>query len=544
MRFAKTRPRCTAPRVLLLAFAVLLLSGGAEAAQPITESPLSILFVGVNPHKPLSADDRQDTSNPERREKLQQARTGDWEQFLKKYFQTVKVVYGEDYKEAMSSKYDVTIFDTVPPLLRDVDTINPETGYRINTRSEYLSKNYRAATVMIGTPAAMIGEGRELKIDWECQCLGARAFGMKLDNPIFNRPYKVDIHEEQVKTPDNYTPFYAGRNLGTTMPMWRVQTESYRDGNGFPIGLVSTGYGFDNGVDAEWISGGHSDKGVDATAIGRHANFLFWGFAASPSYLTKSARLAFVNAVHYIAHFAGARQITRKIKSVALRSDLQESQWLLSDEGSTRYVALLEKEREEDGESRQRALAKKRAGKPLDGFEEESLVNNPEQPPVTREEIIREQPDALQKRFGHDFAAYEKYYTENMDYFFSPPGGDYGEAHVDQDAKSLGIANNNIRLLDTAVQMLEKGEHKKVARRILLRYTEVPFDEFDDNANSWAAWLKQNRDRLYFSEGDGYKWIVIPEKSAAWLKQHCDQLHFPECNGYRFSFTPGASAQN
>jgi hypothetical protein len=82
-----------------------------------------------------------------------------------------------------------------------------------------------------------------------------------------------------------------------------------------------------------------------------------------------------------------------------------------------------------------------------------------------------------------------------------------------------------------------------MAKRILLRYTKTSFDDFPD-AKTWAAWLKQNRDRLYFSEGDGYKWIVIPEQSAAWLKKNCDKLYFSECNGYGASFLPGKSKGN
>lgn len=532
MNLPKRRSGCSAIGALLLCLAVLVLAGGAQAAQAITKSPLSILYVGVNPSKPLVEDEPILNSNPERAEELQRARTGDWAQFLKQYFQSVKVVYGEEYKEAMSSEYDVTIFDALPPLLRNVNVVNPKTGERVDTRSEYLSKNYRAATIMIGAVAAEIGEGRQLKIDWLCQCLGGRALGMKRDHPIFNRPYKVEIRYEQVKTPDVYKTFYAGRNLGPTMPMWRVQTESYRDGRGFPVGLVSTGYGFDNGIDAEWISGGHSDKGVDATAIGRHANFLLWGFAASPSYMTKSARLVFVNAVDYIARFRGARQITHKLKNVVPRADLREQQWTFSAEGAARYVALLDKFRKQDAERRRRALAKERAGKPLDE-DDKMLVSSPQEPPVSREQIISQQPDALQKRFGHDFAAYENYYAENMDYFFSPAGRD-DAVDVDLDAKALGIANNNVRLLDTAVEMLQKGDRVKMAKRILLRYTQESFDD----AGAWAAWLERNRDRLYFSEGYGYKWIVIPEKSAAWRKENCDRLYFSECNGYRASFVP------
>ena len=45
-------------------------------------------------------------------------------------------------------------------------------------------------------------------------------------------------------------------------------------------------------------------------AIGRHGNFLHWGFAALSDDMTDEARDVFANAVVYIAGFAG-RIITR-----------------------------------------------------------------------------------------------------------------------------------------------------------------------------------------------------------------------------------------
>lgn len=43
-------------------------------------------------------------------------------------------------------------------------------------------------------------------------------------------------------------------------------------------------------------------------AIGRHGNFLHWGFAALSDDMTDEARDVFANAVVYIAGFAGKRR--------------------------------------------------------------------------------------------------------------------------------------------------------------------------------------------------------------------------------------------
>ena len=76
--------------------------------------------------------------------------------------------------------------------------------------------------------------------------------------------------------------------------------------------MVSRPGGFEDSPEAEIISGGVSAKTWDAVAIGRHGNFLHWGFAASPDDMTEEARDVFANAVVYIAGFAGQTPVARK----------------------------------------------------------------------------------------------------------------------------------------------------------------------------------------------------------------------------------------
>lgn len=493
--------------LLILMVATLLMACGKQVeAQSIEKSDLSILYVGPDPSKPLSDRDRQFSVDPDRSEKLQQKRAADFKSLLNQYFSNVEVVYSDNYKEELSAKYDVTIFDTLPPKLSGGRAVDPETGEETYERRQYLSEGYNHATVMIAEPSAFIGEGRQLKIDHLCLCLDAHAHSMKLDHPIFHTPYKVDITYEERKTPGNYVARYGGRDLGETIPMWRMQTEGYHDGKGFPVGLVSTGYGFDNDIDAEWISSGRCDKGVEATAIGRHANFFHWGFVAAPEYMTESAKLAFINAIHYIAPYKGAKQVTRKIKGIQLKPYLREQQWTVSDQGSAQWLAYLEKGRQKSLQERKQIEAKKQAGEALTDLEKMKL-EFPEQKQETRAWTIRHEPEALKEKFGEDWSAYENYYAENLDYFY-PVAGEWYKVTVDEDAKSLGIPNNDIKLLDTAVAMLAEGDRKDMAMGILTRYTKESFQ----TAKKWKNWLQENRDQLYFSEGDGYKFIVIPKQ--------------------------------
>ena len=66
-------------------------------------------------------------------------------------------------------------------------------------------------------------------------------------------------------------------------------------------------------------------KTLDAVAIGRHGNFLRWGFSASPKYMTEEAKTVFTNAVVYISQFAGQAPIARKFNDrIATRDYLKE----------------------------------------------------------------------------------------------------------------------------------------------------------------------------------------------------------------------------
>lgn len=76
--------------------------------------------------------------------------------------------------------------------------------------------------------------------------------------------------------------------------------------------MVSRPGGFEDSPEAEIISGGVSGKTWDAVAIGRHGNFLHWGFAALSDDMTDEARDVFANAVVYIAGFAGQTPVARK----------------------------------------------------------------------------------------------------------------------------------------------------------------------------------------------------------------------------------------
>ena len=214
---------------------------------------------------------------------------------------------------------------------------------RVRDKWKYLPDDFVRPAIIIAGVGAPVGDSLKLKIDWSCHCLDEFAFGIDESHDIFNRPYAVDIQYEDVETPNGIFSYYSGRDVGPTMPMWRVQTKKAdSDTAKYPSGFVSK-EGFGDSPDAEVISGGKSIKSIDVVAIGRHGNFLQWGFRASPRFMTDAAKVAFVNSVHYIANFDGEPAYTKRVKGSYPRERALDYPFRVSDPGQKLARARLRK---------------------------------------------------------------------------------------------------------------------------------------------------------------------------------------------------------
>lgn len=83
------------------------------------------------------------------------------------------------------------------------------------------------------------------------------------------------------------------------------------------------------------------------------------------------------------------------------------------------------------------------------------MAENP-QPISSYIDYVKERAGELYEMFGTDVDKYSSYYTENRPYFYCKIN-EYGEI-LDEDAKSIGIANNDKRILDKAISMWEKAK--------------------------------------------------------------------------------------
>lgn len=127
---------------------------------------------------------------------------------------------------------------------------------------------------------------------------------------VFNQPYKVRPETELIKPPSNYHRRHlpVEPNLPDQMEIWHVQHKSKGYG-----GVVSRAYGFTDSPDAEvLVLGLNTGKEYGAVGIGRHGNFLQWGYSAPPSQMTDSGQKLFINCICYIAKFEGKLPLVRR----------------------------------------------------------------------------------------------------------------------------------------------------------------------------------------------------------------------------------------
>ena len=433
------------------------------------------------------------------------ARMESFEQMLKEYFKEVAVINAKDYVATLSDNYDVTIFDGMLPELEPGRIVRGEDGrFLERTSPRYLPDDFDRPAVMLVEMGEKLGRRIGLKTDWYCLCLDADAHHFRAEHPIFHGPFPVTMTTRMEPTPEgayHYTYYYDGA-LPDSVLMWRVQTKGYMTDKNFRIGMVSRPWGFEDSPEAEYISSGVCAKTLDAVAIGRHGNFLHWGFSASPRDMTDEAKAVFANAIVYISQFAGQAPIARKYNDViATRDYLKELKYLatreaweerVEDDKQFAAVLLEEKKQAEEKQARGETLTP----------EEQMRLNYQPQPSMSYEEMLEFYQGKAFEMFGTNEQAYLDYYDSNKDWFYGGEG--IYELTVDEDAKSWSIPNNDLRLLDRAICEWEQGGDVEKARRVLERYTLCRFEAPEE----WRAWYEANKDRLFFTEAGGWLFLV------------------------------------
>ena len=406
-------------------------------------------------------------------------RTADFRSFLEKHFTRVGLADYLSLRQADTKGYDVIILDwpDLPPREQGV------------FKHPALGRDYDRPTILIGGGTLGVGRSQQLKLDDLCLCLGDAAHGIVTTHEIFHTPNEVRLTFESRQVPVYYRSWPIGERLGETMKVWRVQKRGWSperpEDLSYLPGMVSDPCGFLDSPDCEFMASGLNMKSPEAVAIGRQGNFLLWGFYSPPSDLMPEARQCLVNAICYIKKFDGQVPLVRKTQ----RGIASARQWALVYAAD--FKMILDREW-------------------FIGTQPESLRSDPAKIAELHRERVQQYrdyfPEELRRAFGNNPEQYIKYYRDNLE-FLGPSGGPGFPLAVDEDVKRLGLSNRKVELLDRCISMLEHGEQPDRALRILKRYTTEDFAD----ARDWRSWLLAHRDRLFFTDVGGFKFMIAPE---------------------------------
>lgn len=485
---------------------LLVLMGCVVMSAAIKKTALRVLYVGGSPEFDTIGSRESDSDKISESAK---ERTAAFDKLLREYFTVVKSIDAKDYKPEMSKNYDVTIIDGRPqPYKVNKYKMMTKWGERDMEDRIYFPDDFDRPVLTIAEAGENVGRGNGIKTDWYCLCLDADAHSWVKDHPIFKGPYQVNLNVEIKPTPDpakNEYAYFIDYPIPDSIPMWRVQNTDPRKTPGYRIGMVSRPWGFTDSPDCEVISSGVCAKTIDAVAIGRHANFFHWGFSASPTYMTEQAKPVFINAIIYISKFAGKKPLARKWNEhIATKSYIKEKRYLASKEGWKSFEEMTEKSNKQMQHFSDSLKDLQAQGKEIPEMYKPYLQFRP-QPKQSYEEFLQRYNDDLFPQFGTDEQKYLDYYDKNRDYFYGGKGS--YELSIDEDAKSLGIAIGDKKLLDAAIRLWETKQDVEKAKRLLYRYTLCRFATPDE----FRSWYDTYKDQLFWTESGGWFYMVNTE---------------------------------
>ncbi len=266
---------------------------------------------------------------------------------------------------------------------------------------------------------------------------------------VFSKPFIVNPTVEEYDTPSGYRRFPGGKELPDKMKVWKVQNSEKKTYGG----VVARSYGFTDSPDAEAIVlGVNNGKEYGAVGIGRHGNFLQWGYSSPPSEMTEAGQKLFLNCLCYIKKFDGkAPLVTRKG---------------YPRDNAVRLAALINRIKDKS-------------------FFESTF------------------PAELKEKYDGDPDGLVEYYKDNFEFIYRER-----TFLIDSDLKTLGLSSNRtIETLEKLIELLDSDEHSETAQKLLIRYTQESFEKREQ----WQNWHAENKGRFFFSDFGGYKFFVVPE---------------------------------
>jgi len=274
------------------------------------------------------------------------------------------------------------------------------------------------------------------------------AHAESLDHQVYRTPLAVQPEFESRSTPENYRLGYISEHkLPDKMKVWRVHNSP--KGN-----VIAWGSGFEDSPDAEIIAAGlNRAKSYGDVGIGRHAHVLQWGYGDPPSQMTEAGRRLFLNCIHYIHRFEGKAPLVRR----ECEGRLNALRWAPIQKGTTQQKFV----------------------------------------------FSGSYPQDVMRKYQGRSDELNDYYVKNRELLYWDQG-----YRVDEELKSLGIqSNRQNETLDRLIELLDNQRRAEPARRALTRYTRESFDA----PQQWRQWFETNRQRIFFTDAGGYKFLAAPE---------------------------------
>jgi hypothetical protein len=239
------------------------------------------------------------------------------------------------------------------------------------------------------------------------------------------------------------------------MKVVRIQDTNNQVGK---AGAVAPGVTAEYPGEAETLTLGFAPgKSYDSVGIGRHGNYMLWGWSAPPSKMTEAGQKLFLNCLSYIHQF-----------------------------DQTSFVRIP-----------QRAMARTIAGQIFD-----RMLQNPKNAKVYLPHYF---PEDLAKKYKDDLEGMGQYYDASVDLLYVAEG----KFCIDEDLRSLGIkSNRNVAMLKTLIDLQAETTAKaRLAQTCLTRYTDQSFD----SPQAWQQWHEDTAEDLIFSDVGGYRFYEIPD---------------------------------
>jgi hypothetical protein len=370
--------------------------------------------------------------------------------FLQKQVASVSTANREGFDSESAASYDVVLLDWSQDSVHDHA---PGWGSRLVSPLG-ARDHWCKPTVLLGSAGLHLAVAWRLKGGSGCTCMAPLAYGLR-DHEIFEKPFKIDrTRMVSIPTPVDFQGDIKERTI-QVLPLVDDIGAQWR------MGWCTYARDFPRNPDTEYFCGGVNHKTPEAAGLWRQGNLLHFGFEQSPAQMNLVGQQILLNAIVYISRFTEDRPIAITPSPFAGKVPV-----------SRRVVA--ERFASSDW--------------PMAAIEEAFAPDLWRQLPVNSRKDLVAWAD-VNARFLH-------------------PNPDK-QMEFDEDLRELNVPFDQPAFLDLVVAQLRgSAEERARGARLVERY--LPDISKPADAETVAAWVRENRPYLFASDSLDYRYYVDP----------------------------------